>query len=108
MDIQAVLSKLNQEQKVAVIDSLDKPTLVVAGPGAGKCIKGDSIVFTDKELIRIEDITKHYHVGNNSECFATIRTVDINGDIYNHNTSHFYNMGNTDTISISFASLNRF
>lgn len=101
MDIQAVLNKLNQEQKVAVIDSLDKPTLVVAGPGAGKCIKGDSIVFTDKGLIRIEDIPKHYHVGNNSECLATIRTVDINGDIYNHNTSHFYNMGNTDTIKVT-------
>jgi intein/homing endonuclease len=69
--------------------------------GKGKCIVGDSYIYTDKGMIQIQNIPKYYNVNMNNECNANIISYRINTGIKKSlSTSHFYNMGLSKTIKI--------
>jgi len=69
--------------------------------GKGKCIVGDSYIYTDKGMIQIQDIPKHYNVNENDECKANLVSYRVGkGEKEFLPTSHFYNMGTSKTIKI--------
>lgn len=71
-----------------------------APTGVGKCIKGDTLIYTDKGLLEIQEIPKYYHV-NNHEVTANIVSYDLeDGSKQILPTSHWYNMGQSKTIKI--------
>lgn len=83
------------------LDHVKGACLVSACAGAGKCIKGDSILLTEKGMIEIKDIPKHFSK-NNDDCIVGISSCDINtGEIKTLNTSHWYNMGFANTKNVT-------
>lgn len=76
--------------------------IIVAGSGTGKCTTGDTLIYTDKGLIEIQDIPNHYHVDEGTnESKAKIISYDTKGNRYIKDTSHWYNLGEQDTIKIT-------
>lgn len=72
-----------------------------APTGVGKCIVGNTLINTEKGLIRIEDIPKHFSVNDNNECQVNIISYDVEiGEKNILPTSHWYNMGHSKTIKI--------
>ena len=92
--------KFNKEQQQA-IEAYEGAYGIVAAAGSGKCVKGDSLIITDKGIIQIEDIPKHYQVTNN-ECEAGIYSLDINKNKFmKKDTSHWFDMGQSETIRLT-------
>ncbi|MGG3987481.1 3'-5' exonuclease [Bacillus smithii] len=90
----------NKQQKQA-IEFYKGACAVVANPGSGKCVKGDTLVLTDKGIIPIEKIPLNYEV-NQDKCEASVYSLDILKTQFNKNkTSHWYNMGKSKTIRIT-------
>ncbi|TPG68609.1 hypothetical protein EEL31_08805 [Brevibacillus laterosporus] len=72
-----------------------------APTGVGKCVKGDTLVYTDEGLIEIKDIPKYYNL-EETKLQAGIVTYDLNtGQKLSLPTSHWYNMGREKTIKIT-------
>lgn len=92
-------SELNKVQLEAVRYT-DGPLLVISGPGSGKCVAGSSLIFTNKGIIKIQDIPSHFKV-NESKCKATIISHDLKGNCSLTKTSNWYNMGEQKTFTIT-------
>ena len=61
------------ERQLEAINHNEHPALVVASAGSGKCITGDSLVYTNFGLFRIEDIPKYFNVTEKDEaCLGVI------------------------------------
>lgn len=96
--------KFTDEQRNAIINSSQDGVSIINGPGGtGKCVKGDSLVFTDKGLLRIEDIPTYYEVDSNDSAQASIVSYSTKGDSHVRKTSKFYDMGVSDTLKIRTA-----
>ena len=68
--------------------------------GIGKCVTGNTLVYTDNGLIKIEDIPKYYSV-NNDQCVANIISYEVkNAERKILPTSHWFNMGMQKTKKI--------
>ena len=92
------------ERQLEAINHNEHPALVVASAGSGKCITGDSLVYTNFGLFRIEDIPKYFNVTEKDEaCLGVIGFDKDTKEIKDTNTSHFYNMGESKTITITTA-----
>ena len=92
------------ERQLQAINHNEHPALVVASAGSGKCITGDSLVYTNFGLFRMEDIPKYFNVTDNGEaCLGVIGFDKSTNEIKDTNTSHFYNMGKSKTITITTA-----
>lgn len=91
--------KLTESQKEVV--NIEEGTYRVnAVAGSGKCIKGDSYIYTNKGMIQIQDIPKHYNIREGNGCEAIVRSIDLNeSKIINDETSNYFNMGLSETIS---------
>ena len=50
------------ERQLQAINHNEHPALVVASAGSGKCITGDSLVYTNYGLFKMEDIPKYFNV----------------------------------------------
>lgn len=67
----------------------------------GKCLVGDSVVFTDKGTIKIEDIVNHYHYNPEThELEAKVISYEPDLKKQVRPTSHWYDMGVHDTIKV--------
>lgn len=81
---------------------LKKFYLRSAPSGLGKCVVGDTLINTDKGLLRIDEIPQFYNVDEQNHCEAKIIAHNIEtGEKKILNTSHWYNMGEQDTIKIT-------
>lgn len=92
------------ERQLEAINHNEHPALVVASAGSGKCITGDSLVYTNFGLFRMEDIPKYFNVTKKDEAYLGVIGFDKDTkEIKDTNTSHFYNMGKSKTITITTA-----
>ena len=80
---------------------LKKLYLKTAPSGFGKCIVGDSLVYTGTGLIRIEEVPNFYSLKQNNELVGHVVSYDIDSKSkIIAPTSHWYNMGESETIKI--------
>jgi len=93
-------NKPNKQQQQA-IDFKDGSCIVIAGAGSGKCIKGDSMIYTDKGILEIGEIDEYYNVNHLNECKSNIISYSLDAKKENLETSHWYNMGHSDTYKIT-------
>lgn len=78
--------------------------MILGSTGSGKCITGDSLVTTEKGLLHIQDIPGHFHVDKETgESEAYVASYTTDGEYTPRNTSHWYNMGYSQTIKIRTA-----
>ena len=90
-----------EEQRTAVLESLKQGVTVLEGlAGTGKCVKYDTLIPTEKGLIKIEDVPSRFVVNDDDTCEAGIISYDLSGNKINKDTSHFFNMGHSKTIKM--------
>lgn len=93
--------KFNEMQQQA-IQHFDGACGVIASAGSGKCLKGDSLILTERGIIQIDEIPNHFEVNSNNECVVNVYSLNKNkNDFIKNNTSHFYNMGMSKTIKLT-------
>ena len=91
-------TRLN-EQQLQAINCVDGTVQVIAAAGSGKCISGDSYVFTNLGIVRMDYLEQL--VNNLDELLVEVKSFDLhNQKLIKTNTSHFYNMGITNTIKL--------
>ena len=89
------------ERQLQAINHNEHPALVVASAGSGKCITGDSLIYTNYGLFKMEDIPKYFNVDEFDKVCLDIRGFDVDSkELKNSTTSHFYNMGMSKTIKV--------
>lgn len=67
----------------------------------GKCIVGDSIIFTDKGMMEIQDVINHYDYNSEThELEAKVVSYEPDLKKQIRPTSHWYDMGEHDTIKV--------
>ncbi|HEY4478406.1 MAG TPA: hypothetical protein VI775_01025, partial [Candidatus Paceibacterota bacterium] len=81
---------------------IPKGILLMGAPGTGKCVSGNTMIVTSKGLIAIQDIPKYFSVNkDNTVDGLEIITLDENtGALKPTLASHWYCLGNQETISI--------
>lgn len=68
----------------------------------GKCIVGDSLIFTDKGMLEIEDVVNHYDYNPEThELKAKVISYEPDLKRQVRDTSHWYDMGIHDTIKVT-------
>lgn len=90
------LDGFNERQKEAILAPIDKPVLALSSPGSGKCITGNSLVLTNKGMIRIDSIPERFQV-NDNECNVNVISYGVNGERIPTKTSHWFDMGESQT-----------
>ena len=93
-NIPAPLRKLDDEQRAAALT--DGRVLVAAGAGAGKCVRGDTLVRTANGLFPIQDFGQHLEANQTSD-FKTF-VLSIQGL---EPTSSIINNGEKETIRLT-------
>jgi len=95
-----IFSSLNQKQKKAVT-TIGGPVLVIAGPGSGKCVTNDTVIFTNKGMIKINQIPEFYNFNKtSSKCKSKIISYTKKGERKNKDTSHWFTFKKSKTIKL--------
>ena len=90
------------ERQLKAINHNEHPALVVASAGSGKCITGDSLVYTNYGLFRMEDIPNYFNVDEFDRVCLDVKGFNMTSKkLTKSNTSHFYNMGESKTIKVN-------
>lgn len=72
-----------------------------AQTNTGKCVVGDSIIFTDKGMMEIQDVINHYDYNPEThELEAKVVSYEPDLKKQIRPTSHWYDMGVHDTIKV--------
>ncbi len=79
-----------------------KGVLLVGPPGVGKCVTGDTLVWTNKGLLEIQDIPKYYAVEDNGVIHGAkvASFIPENGTSSTMQASHWYDLGISETIHV--------
>ncbi|MBI4039074.1 ATP-dependent zinc metalloprotease FtsH [Candidatus Daviesbacteria bacterium] len=83
-----------------------KGVLLLGPPGTGKCVTGDTIIWTNKGLMEIREIPRYFYVDPRSHQVYGARLPGFNTDdvISSENfASHWFNLGEQKTIKIRLA-----
>jgi len=80
-----------------------KGVLFVGPPGCGKCIKGDSLIVTNKGIMPIQDVPRYFYVDpvTNEVAGLRVQSVTPAGETMQAPASHWWDMGVSDTIRIT-------
>jgi len=106
-----------KEELTEVVDFLKNPkkflqmgariprgVLLMGSPGTGKCVRGDSLVLTNKGLVEIKDIPRYFSFDEKSHRVYGVElpTIDIKkAENKNGVASHWYDLGEQATIKIT-------
>jgi ATP-dependent metalloprotease FtsH len=83
-----------------------KGVLLVGPPGTGKCVTGDTIIWTNKGLMEIEDIPKYYYVDPKTHFAFGAGLASFNmDDVVSEDrfASHWFDLGEQSTTKIQLA-----
>jgi len=79
------------------LDTDQEQILIITGPNmAGKCVEGDTIIFTDQGILPIKSFKPRDMLKESFEELS-LKLIGING---NTKTSHFYYDGEKETVKI--------
>jgi len=81
---------------------IPRGALLIGAPGTGKCVVGDTFVFTSKGLIKIKDIPKYFRIDKKGKVYgAEVFTINFkNLEVKKESPSHWFNLGIQKTIKI--------
>lgn len=76
--------------------------MIIASTGGGKCVTGDNLVQTEDGIIKIKEIPHHFNVDHyTGQSEAKVASYTTEGVYTPRNTSHWFNMGHSETIRIT-------
>ncbi len=81
---------------------IPKGVILTGAPGTGKCVNGDTLIQTSKGLVAIEDVPKYFSV-NSDNTVEGLRVITIdpkNGTLKTTDASHWYSLGEQETVAI--------
>ena len=98
-NIKNIFRNLNEKQ-IEAVKAVNGPVLILAGAGSGKCVTGNTIIFTEKGMLRIDEISKFYEINANNKCRANVVSYDLYAKRNLTNTSHWFKFKKERTIKI--------
>lgn len=75
--------------------------IIVAASGTGKCVIGDTMIYTEKGIIDIQDVPKYFDVDSENRLNAFVASYTQNGEYVPRDTSHWYNLGKSKTLRVT-------
>ncbi|MDT7868292.1 MAG: ATP-dependent metallopeptidase FtsH/Yme1/Tma family protein [Candidatus Pacebacteria bacterium] len=94
----------NPDKFLKIGAKIPKGVLLVGPPGSGKCVVGDTLVFTNKGIMEIQEIPKYFYVDKftNKVEGAYLPTLDLeNLEKVQDRAIYFYELPETETIKIT-------
>lgn len=106
-ELTEIVDFLKNPQKYKAMGARTPKGVLMVGPsGTGKCVTGDTIVWTNKGLMEIREIPRYYFVNPKShEVFgAGIASFDTEKtQSFDRFASHWYDLGEQKTVEIKVA-----
>ena len=104
VELQEVVEFLKYPEKFSSLGArIPRGVLLVGPPGTGKCIVGDSLILTDRGLMKIADVANKYAVDKqtNKVFGARLASFDLTkAKAVNATASHWYDLGIQPTLRI--------
>lgn len=106
-ELEEVVDFLKSPNKYKDIGArIPKGVLLVGPPGTGKCITGDTIIWTNKGLMEIREVPRYYFVDSKSHQvygaeLASFKTG--NAVSQNQFASHWYDLGDQETVHLKLS-----
>ncbi|RJP46198.1 MAG: AAA family ATPase, partial [Armatimonadetes bacterium] len=85
---------------------IPKGVLLVGPPGTGKCVTGDTLIWTNKGLMEIREVPRYYYVDEKSHKVYGAGLASVNIDkIHSEQkfASHWFDLGEQKTIKTTLA-----
>jgi len=106
-ELSEVVEFLKTPEKFKALGArIPKGVLMVGPAGTGKCVTGDTIIWTNKGLMEIREVPRYYYVDPKSHQVYGAQLPGFSTDdvISNKNfASHWFNLGEQKTIKVSLA-----
>ena len=103
-ELEEVVDFLKHPQKYRALGARTPKGVLLVGPsGVGKCVVGDTLVWTNKGLIEIQDIPRYYYVRENGLVEGAMVDSFMIESVHSMASvaSHWYDLGESDTYRIT-------
>lgn len=106
-ELEEVVDFLKNPAKYRRIGARTPKGVLLFGPaGVGKCITGDTLVWTNKGLMEIKDVPRYYYIDSKSHMAFGARLASFDKSKISSEekyASHWYDLGEQKTIKIRLA-----